>query len=352
MHDGTDAPSRPKTHYEILKVEPGVAADDLRVAYRILSRRYHPDRHPKHADAAARIMASVNVAYDVLSDPERRAAYDREIGIRQPPRRAPRRVRMHRGRPVPAVRAGVPEAAPDGSGRRRAVAVRRLMAGSLFCCMAALLVIGWVVLAPGPDGDGPQPLRLFDALLARSSQAASDGRGAQPADVPVRPPVPIDLDGVHIRPLESPAGLPWPSASGELAGFARLFATGQERLVLDNRLGPSDVFAKVYRVDGIGLVAARHAFVRARERLLLDDFPPGDYEVHYQSLDTGQTLRSVPPLSLGGGPEAPAVVDFRLDDMQGRSGRAVPITPEVFRFPALTLKASPELATGRPPAPR
>jgi len=342
MHD---VPPRPKTHYEILKVEPGVSADDLKAAYRILSRRYHPDRHPAHPDAAARIMASINVAYGVLSDPERRAAYDWQIGVSQPRTPVLRRSPVRRGH------------GPDAfSMRRRAMAVRRLMAASVLSCLAALFIIGWVVLAPAEEGAEPEPARIFDALVpwaGRSAGSGGEGAGNGRQGVAAgtygegRAPVVqgLDIDKVHIRPIESPAGLPWPSVSGELAGYARLFATGYNGLLLDNRLGPSDVFVKVYQVDGAGLVAARHAFVRARDRLLLNDFPPGAYEVHYLSLDTGQSLRSL-TLQLGSSVADGSTLEFRLDDMQGRSGRAVPITKDVFHSSGLILKSSGQLSTG------
>jgi hypothetical protein len=354
MHD---VPPRPKTHYEILKVEPGVSADDLKAAYRILSRRYHPDRHPAHPDAAARIMASINVAYDVLSDPERRAAYDWQIGVSQPRTPVLRRSRVRSGQPANTVRGAYPastgaSAVPgDFSMRRRAMAVRRLMAASVLSCLAALFIIGWMVLAPGEEGAEPDLSRMPDAMVPRvASPTGTAGEGGQPADrgegrasAPVAKG--LDIDKVHIRPLESPAGLPWPSVSGELAGHARLFATGYNGLLLDNRLGPSDVFVKVYQVDSVGLVAARHAFVRARDRLLLNDFPPGAYEVHYFSLDTGQSLRSL-TLQLGASVADGSPLEFRLDDMQGRSGRAVPITKDVFHSSGLILKSSSQLSTG------
>jgi len=64
-----------KDYYQILGVPRDAGADDIKKAYRKLARRYHPDVS-KEADASAR-MAEVNEANTVLSDPEKRAAYDR-----------------------------------------------------------------------------------------------------------------------------------------------------------------------------------------------------------------------------------------------------------------------------------
>jgi hypothetical protein len=62
--------------YATLQVSPAADADIIEAAYRVLARRYHPDLN-RSADATER-MAQINAAWDVLRDPERRAAYDRE----------------------------------------------------------------------------------------------------------------------------------------------------------------------------------------------------------------------------------------------------------------------------------
>lgn len=61
--------------YEVLGVERGASESDIRAAYRRLARQYHPDVN-KDPGAAERF-GTITEAYDVLSDPEKRAAYDR-----------------------------------------------------------------------------------------------------------------------------------------------------------------------------------------------------------------------------------------------------------------------------------
>ena len=63
-----------KDYYRTLGVAREASADEVRKAFRKLARKYHPDVS-KEADAEAR-MKEVNEAYAVLSDPEKRAAYD------------------------------------------------------------------------------------------------------------------------------------------------------------------------------------------------------------------------------------------------------------------------------------
>lgn len=63
-----------RDYYETLGVSRDASAEDIKKAFRKLARKYHPDVS-KEADAEAR-MKEVNEAYTVLSDPEKRAAYD------------------------------------------------------------------------------------------------------------------------------------------------------------------------------------------------------------------------------------------------------------------------------------
>lgn len=66
-----------KDYYRILGVARDATQDDIRKAFRKLARKYHPDVS-KEPDAEAR-MKEVNEANAVLSDPEKRAAYDQLV---------------------------------------------------------------------------------------------------------------------------------------------------------------------------------------------------------------------------------------------------------------------------------
>ena len=63
-----------KDYYEIMGVDRDASQDEIKRAYRRLARKYHPDVS-KEADAEARFK-EVGEAYEVLKDPEKRAAYD------------------------------------------------------------------------------------------------------------------------------------------------------------------------------------------------------------------------------------------------------------------------------------
>lgn len=65
-----------KDYYAILGIAPSADLKEIKRRYRELARRYHPDVNP--SPEAARKITEINEAYDVLSDPERRARYDTE----------------------------------------------------------------------------------------------------------------------------------------------------------------------------------------------------------------------------------------------------------------------------------
>lgn len=64
-----------RDYYEVLGVSRSATAEDVKNAFRSLARKYHPDVN-KEPDAEERFK-EINEAYGVLSDPEKRAAYDR-----------------------------------------------------------------------------------------------------------------------------------------------------------------------------------------------------------------------------------------------------------------------------------
>lgn len=65
-----------RDYYEILSVERTASGDEIKRAYRRLAMKHHPDRNPGDAEAEARFKECAE-AYEVLSDDNRRATYDR-----------------------------------------------------------------------------------------------------------------------------------------------------------------------------------------------------------------------------------------------------------------------------------
>jgi molecular chaperone DnaJ len=64
-----------KDYYQILGLEKGASDDEIKRAFRKLAIKYHPDKNQGNAEAEAKFK-EINEAYQVLSDPEKKARYD------------------------------------------------------------------------------------------------------------------------------------------------------------------------------------------------------------------------------------------------------------------------------------
>ena len=69
--------------YGILQVHPRAEKEVIDAAYRRLAAKYHPD--VSQLSGATERMKQINTAYEVLSDPVKRAAYDTARGVEPPP---------------------------------------------------------------------------------------------------------------------------------------------------------------------------------------------------------------------------------------------------------------------------
>lgn len=64
-----------RDYYEVLGIARGASEEEIKKAYRQMAKKYHPDLNPGDKEAEARFK-EVNEAYEVLSDPQKKARYD------------------------------------------------------------------------------------------------------------------------------------------------------------------------------------------------------------------------------------------------------------------------------------
>jgi len=70
------------SHYETLGVDRRASPERVRTAYRRLAQKFHPDKHAGKRSAAT-VMAAINQAYEVLSDPAQRVGYDGWLALEE-----------------------------------------------------------------------------------------------------------------------------------------------------------------------------------------------------------------------------------------------------------------------------
>lgn len=71
--------ANPRDYYDTLGVRRGASANEIGGAFRRMSKAYHPDLNK--SPGAAERMREINEAYETLSDPQKRAAYDRRRSL-------------------------------------------------------------------------------------------------------------------------------------------------------------------------------------------------------------------------------------------------------------------------------
>ena len=71
--------TKPIDYYEMLGIHPEASPDEIKQAYRKKLKEWHPDKNAHRMEAAEEMTKTLNQAYSVLRDPERRKQYDRVL---------------------------------------------------------------------------------------------------------------------------------------------------------------------------------------------------------------------------------------------------------------------------------
>ena len=272
------------SHYDNLKVARDASAEDIRAAYRALTRKHHPDRNPDNADAE-RVMSVVNVAYGVLSDPVKRSEHDRWIARSEAVVPIGTAARPVRGKPTvhtPSDRylSTPPDLERAAAQRARQVRldrrVRRVVV-HLLRHRVSYAIGGLIALCVA--GAGLASLVGSDGVLPGASMPAP---GAQA----------VPVVAGYMRAPTAPNGRPWPSRSGYVDGYPQTNVGGLSQVLVDNVENDTDMFAKLVSLDGPSALPVRTFFVAARSRFVLADLTIGTYDLRYRNLASGALLRS------------------------------------------------------------
>lgn len=120
------------THYDTLQVKDNASQEVIKGAYRYLSQKWHPDKNPDNREDSERVLKSINQAYSVLSNPDKRRAHDEWINKQKSEAdfksRGPKG-RSHSRAPPPAPRSPGPPPIPP---RTQYSSVRQSRSDSIF----------------------------------------------------------------------------------------------------------------------------------------------------------------------------------------------------------------------------
>ncbi|MEM6298333.1 MAG: J domain-containing protein [Bacteroidota bacterium] len=153
-------------HYELLAVSPTASMDEIKQAHRQLVKVYHPDRHPDNPEYYEEKFKQIQAAFELLSDPIKRSAYDYQMGFsyQSPPySTSPRRARPRTQTPPP------PPAQTFEAATNNVVEIRRESLVFQMGIFGVCLLIGILIWMSSPDsvfgGGGFLVLLLVGALF-------------------------------------------------------------------------------------------------------------------------------------------------------------------------------------------
>lgn len=161
-----------RDYYEVLGVPREAAAEEIKQTYRQLARKHHPDLQPpaERAQAAERFK-EINEAYEVLSDPEKRAKYD-ALGANW--------------------KGGMDFTPPPGAGRTPADGVEWEDLGGVSDFFASLFGRargragrdGTRIVFPGNDVEAELPVTVEELLRGGRRRVTLDGQGGLDVEIP------------------------------------------------------------------------------------------------------------------------------------------------------------------------
>lgn len=263
------------THYDILHVGRDAAPDVIRATYRTLCRKYHPDLNASSTDST-KMMAIINVSYDILSSATRRQAYDDWLAEQES---------LH-GRIASASADWWLFTLPATSHVSATAAhISRYVGRYMVAVLAMTFTMAAIV---NPEGEPALP---DPALLAASPPLAIDEPHLALINATAISPGAARPAG-YVRPSHDPNGLPWPTQAGYLKNTPILDNGGHAIVKVENAANSSDVFVKLVALRGLREYPVRQFYIPAHGSFTLKNLSPGLYDVRYRDLDNGRLARS------------------------------------------------------------
>ena len=250
-----------RTHYDNLKVRVDAPPEIISAAYRVLSKRYHPDANPNDPKAE-RIMRIINASYEILSDPEKRREHDDWIAAK-----------VLEFAAAQQDQANFEERVSKAPSRPAELAENSTKLPPSLLWVGLLLFVGlcsWVANQPPSPSGLPQ-------YEAEPSADVANG---------------VKEQVIFVRPSKAPNGSPWPASAGYVAGYPIARADGLSKLTIDNTSNSSDVFVKLVALDAERTMPIRHAFVPGGSSFTMNKIRAGSYDLRHMDLNDGSLVRS------------------------------------------------------------
>jgi DnaJ-domain-containing protein 1 len=286
------------THYDNLKVSRDAPIEVIRAAYKSLAQKYHPDRNPGNDDAT-RVMTAINAAYEVLSDPAKRAAHDRWIAGQE------FQVANETNEPQPPPSAPTPPPAADkvATSPLKSESVRKHIPLLNVARAGYAGVFAFIVYAGLTSKDEPLAVQRDNApidVVSPSLNAPSKLRATPQAQTP---PSIVSLKAPakeqYIRRSLDPYGRPWPESARLIKRFDLEFNPGLSSVTVDNSQNDSDVHVKLvllalpWQIEA-PVITMREFFIPARSAFYMNGVIAGKYDVRYRDLTNGALAQSDP----------------------------------------------------------
>lgn len=258
------------THYDNLKIHRNADEQTIRQAYRRLSKQYHPDLNP--SPDAHRIMQLVNQAYEVLSDPVRRAEHDRWI-------EAQMRIAQ-----VPPITPMPPVSNVSTLVDNKNKSWLMWLIGLGLMVLLAWQIGYWILNSIQSPSVTTNPVDEVSPNNVSSILIDESSRAVEAANM---------VNSNYVRPTIAPNGNPFPDKTTYVDGYPQIYShEGRYVIFADNVKNSSDILAQLYLAQDTHNQAIRTFFIREREQLRLEKLDAGQYIIRYYQLDGGEQMQT------------------------------------------------------------